>query len=69
MREVEEETGLRLDASAVAFAALENAIFPTGQHYVVVFMMVDAPCGVRHGACRHAEMHLHATLVWCLQRW
>eukprot|EP00878_Enallax_costatus_P025799 GHUV01027629.1.p1 GENE.GHUV01027629.1~~GHUV01027629.1.p1 ORF type:complete len:144 (+),score=22.66 GHUV01027629.1:458-889(+) len=41
MREVAEETGILLDH--VTFAAVENVIFPSGQHYVVIFMQGTAP--------------------------
>ncbi|KAF6260042.1 hypothetical protein COO60DRAFT_1637857 [Scenedesmus sp. NREL 46B-D3] len=42
-REVVEETGIAI--SAVRFAAAENVVFPTGQHYVVIFMQGHADPG------------------------
>ncbi|WIA34473.1 hypothetical protein OEZ86_012804 [Tetradesmus obliquus] len=39
-REVLEETGITI--SNVRFAAAENVVFPTGQHYVVIFMQGQA---------------------------
>ncbi|WIA14295.1 hypothetical protein OEZ85_002829 [Tetradesmus obliquus] len=39
-REVLEETGITI--SDVHFAAAENVVFPTGQHYVVIFMQGKA---------------------------
>jgi hypothetical protein len=38
--QVLEETGIAI--SDVRFAAAENVVFPTGQHYVVIFMQGSA---------------------------
>jgi hypothetical protein len=38
--QVLEETGISI--SDVRFAAAENVVFPTGQHYVVIFMQGKA---------------------------
>jgi hypothetical protein len=38
--QVLEETGITI--SNVHFAAVENVVFPTGQHYVVIFMQGNA---------------------------
>jgi hypothetical protein len=38
--QVLEETGIAI--SNVRFAAAENVVFPTGQHYVVIFMQGSA---------------------------
>ena len=51
-QKVLEETGIALDAAAVRQLAVENVVFPSsadedggtaGAHYVVVFMIAEAP--------------------------
>eukprot|EP00238_Polyblepharides_amylifera_P007328 CAMPEP_0196586064 /NCGR_PEP_ID=MMETSP1081-20130531/53002_1 /TAXON_ID=36882 /ORGANISM="Pyramimonas amylifera, Strain CCMP720" /LENGTH=115 /DNA_ID=CAMNT_0041907815 /DNA_START=205 /DNA_END=552 /DNA_ORIENTATION=+ len=44
VREVEEETGLKLDISRVKFAAVNNFVIPEIQkHYVTIIMRTDVP--------------------------
>lgn len=41
--QVLEETGIVINSSDVQFGTAQNAIFPSGQHYVVIFMTVLVP--------------------------
>lgn len=38
-REVEEETGLRIDESRLSLSGVTNDVMPGGLHYVTIFMM------------------------------
>ena len=40
-RELEEETGLKIPGDRFAFHYAVNTVFPSGEHYVTIFMRVE----------------------------
>jgi hypothetical protein len=65
--QVLEETGV--EVQGVKFAALENVIFPSGQHYVVVFMKGTAT-EVRRCLLKCSRpSSLLSWILGCVRRW
>lgn len=63
--QVLEETGITI--SNVRFAAAENVVFPTGQHYVVIFMQGQAAEVRGCAACYASNVTCHFVHLMMLQ--